>query len=174
MIRVFPAPRISLMSNLLDANFTNLLTSQEYLRILIIAVGNYSRADDGVGPYIALRLKQSSKLSVIDAGSRPENIIDQAVKLLPQRIIFIDAADFGGFPGELRLIDSEHIPEASLSTHSIPLPVVSHILQKDTQAQIYFIGIQPQSVAQQEGLSGEVKSAADVLIKHINAEFKDA
>jgi hydrogenase 3 maturation protease len=159
------------MSNLLAGNLTDLLTPQKFSRTLIITVGNCFRADDGVGPYIASCLKQSFRLSVIDAGSTPENIIDQAVKLSAQRIIFIDAADFNGTPGELRLIDSEHIPETSLSTHSVPLPVVSRILYEDTKALIYFIGIQPKSVEHIEGLSSEVSSAADALIKHINQAF---
>jgi hydrogenase 3 maturation protease len=162
------------MSNLLADNLVNLLTPQEFSRTLIITVGNCFRADDGVGPYIASGLKQSAHLSVIDAGYTPENIIDPAAKLCPQRIIFIDAADFAGLPGELRLIDAKHIPESSLSTHSVPLPVVSRILQEDTRADIYFIGIQPKSVEHKEGLSEEVSFAADTLIKHINQEFKDA
>jgi hydrogenase 3 maturation protease len=187
------------MSNLLAGNLTNLLTPQEFSHTLIITVGNCFRADDGVGPYIASGLKQNDKLSVIDAGYTPENIIDQVVRLFAQhstlsdrsvrapaqhpalfdrpvrasaqRIIFIDAADFGGSPGELRLIDAEHIPESSLSTHSMPLSVVSRILYEDTKAKIYFIGVQPKSVEYKEGLSKKVKSAADALIKHINREF---
>ena len=173
------------MSNLLAGNLTNLLTPQEFSHTLIITVGNCFRADDGVGPYIASGLKQNAKLSVIDTGYTPENIIDQVVKLFAQhptlsdrsvrasaqRIIFIDAADFGGAPGELRLIDAEHIPESSLSTHSMPLSVVSRILYEDTKAKIYFIGVQPKSVEYKEGLSKKVKSAADALIKHINQEF---
>jgi hydrogenase 3 maturation protease len=173
------------MSNLLADNLTHLLTPQEFSHTLIITVGNCFRADDGVGPYIASGLRQSAKLSVIDAGYTPENVIDQAVRASAQhpalsdqpvracarRIIFIDAADFGGLPGELRLIDAEHIPQTSLSTHSIPLPVVSRILHEDTKAKIYFIGIQPKSVEHKEGLSSAVKSAADTLIKHINQEF---
>ncbi len=162
------------MSNLLAGNLVNLLTPQEFSRTLIITVGNGFRADDGAGPYIASALKPSSKLFVLDAGYSPENIIDQAIKLLPDRIIFIDAADFGGVPGELRLIDSEHIPQVSLSTHSMPLPVVSKILQEDTKAKVYFIGIQPESVAHQEGLSRQVQLAAEELIKQINEQFKDA
>jgi hydrogenase 3 maturation protease len=190
------------MSNLLAGNLTNLLTPQEFSHTLIITVGNCFRADDGVGPYIASGLRQSAKLSVIDAGSTPENIIDEVTKLFAQhpalfdrpvrasaqhpalpdrpvrasvrRIIFIDAADFGGAPGESRLIDSEHIPEPSLSTHRVPLPVISRILYEDTQAKVYFIGIQPKSVEHKAELSEEVKSAADALIRHINEEFKDA
>jgi hydrogenase maturation protease HycI len=162
------------MSNLLADNLTNLLTPQEFHHTLIITVGNCFRADDGVGPYIASVLKSSAKLSVIDAGSAPENVIDQATKLAPGRIIFIDAADFGGTPGELRLIDVEQIPESSLSTHSVPLPVVSRILHEDTLAEVYFIGIQPKSVERKEQLSKEVSLAVDTLVKHINEKFKDA
>ena len=159
------------MSNLLTGNLINLLTSKDFFHTLIITVGNHFRADDGVGPYIASGLMPSAKLLVIDAGSTPENVIDQAAKLSPERIIFIDAADFGGMPGELRIIDHEHIPEASLSTHSVPLPVISRILYEDTKAKIYFIGIQPKSVEHKEGLSAEVKLAADALIKQINEGF---
>ena len=176
------------MSNLLAGKLADLLTPQEFSRTLIITVGNSFRADDGAGPYIASALKQSSKLFVIDAGYTPENVIDQAVHILTQhpalpdqpvrasaqRIIFIDAADFGGSPGELRLIDAQHIPQVSLSTHSMPLPVVSKILQEDTKAKVYFIGIQPKSVAHQEGLSSEVEASAAVLIQQINERFKDA
>lgn len=162
------------MSNLLAGNLINLLIPREFSRTLIITVGNSFRSDDGAGPYIASGLRQSNKLSIIDAGYTPENIIDQAVKFAPGRIIFIDAADFGGAPGELRLIDAEHIPQASLSTHSMPLPVVSRILYEDTGAKIYFIGIQPKSIEHKAGLSKEVNLAADALIKHINKEFKDA
>jgi hydrogenase 3 maturation protease len=162
------------MSNLLAGKLADLLTPQEFSRTLIITVGNSFRADDGAGPYIASALKQSSKLFVIDAGYTPENVIDQAVKLAPGVIIFIDAADFGGAPGELRLIDTGHIPQVSLSTHSMPLPVVSKILEEDTKAKVYFIGIQPKSVAHQEGLSSEVEASAAVLIQQINERFKDA
>jgi len=72
------------------------------------------------------------------------------------------------------LIDAEHIPDTSLSTHSVPLSVISRILYEDTKAEIYFIGIQPKSIGHQETLSGEVRLAADLLVKRINEEFKDA
>lgn len=162
------------MSNLLDGNLTNLPTPKEFSHTLIITVGSGFRADDGVGPYIASGLKPSSKFSVLEGGYTPEDIIDDAVQLGPQVIIFIDAADFAGKAGELRLIDAEHIPQSSLSTHSMPLSVISRILQEDTKAVIHFIGIQPKSVEHKEGLSKEVKASADALVKHINERFKDA
>ncbi len=141
---------------------------------VIICVGNILRSDDGAGPYIASYLNNSEKLAVIDAGYDPENFIEEAAKLKPGRIVIIDAADFGGDAGEVRVISEEDIPESSLSTHAIPLKVIYHILKEDTGSEIKFIGIQPKEVSYGERLSPEVKAAADKMIAKIKKEFIDA
>ena len=128
------------------------------------------RADDGVGPYIFSQLDGCPGLRVINAAYTPENIIEDVIELQPKKILFIDAADFGGTPGEIRNIDKDHIPESSISTHGISLRVIASIIEEDTGAHIVFIGIQPKSVGFGEGLSTEVKQAADELIGCITKE----
>ena len=132
------------------------------------------RSDDGVGSYIFSKVISSKFLKVVNAGYTPENIIDKVTELSPKRIIIIDAADFGGFPGEVRVIDSEHIPEASLSTHAVSLKVIAKILFEDTRADIIFIGIQPKNVALGEELSPEVSASADGIINYLKKEFSNA
>lgn len=139
---------------------------------VILAVGNPLRSDDGVGPHIAARLEPSSRLKVIDAESTPENVIGEVAKFNPAYIIVIDAADFKGEAGEVRLIAKEHIPETALSTHSISLKVIAHILSEDTGAELKFLGIQPKSVAMGEGISPEVRAGARAIINRINKEFR--
>ena len=141
---------------------------------VIICVGNVLRSDDGAGPYIASHLKNTKKLAVFDAGYTPENFIEEVVELKPGRIIVIDAADFGGEAGEVKIISEEDIPESSLSTHAIPMKLIYHIFKDDTDSDIRFIGIQPKSVKYDEGLSPEVKAASDMIISQINKEFADA
>lgn len=131
---------------------------------VIITVGNTLRSDDGVGPYIASCLKPHRQPAIINAGSNPENSIEEAISLKPRGIVIIDAADFGGEPGEARLIDKEYIPETSVSTHMISLKVVAAILAEETKAQVSFLGIQPKHVGIGEGLSAEVKKTADEIV----------
>ena len=132
---------------------------------LILTVGNPMRRDDGVGPYIASKLSFVPNRTVMEGGMHPENQLDDITRLNPSRILILDAADFGGSPGELRLIETESIPETSLSTHAISLKVIAKILNDDTGAEIVFIGIQPQNVSFGEGLSPRVRHAADKLIQ---------
>lgn len=135
---------------------------------LIITVGNTLRADDGVGPFIGEKLScPGVRFKLIIAFDRPENVIDDAVNFKPGKIIIIDAADFGGSPGEIRVIPPESIPETSLSTHSFPLRVIAGIMKEDTGAETVFLGIQPKRMDYGEGLSPEVAGAADGIVKYL-------
>lgn len=158
------------MSSSLTAEVLKELTHQDGLTV-ILTIGNLLRSDDGIGPYIASALTDAKDLKIIDAGYTPENCIDKVTALKPKRIIIIDAADFEGVAGEVRLVDREHIPETSLSTHMISLKVIASLLEKDTQAQIKFLGIQPVTVEFKEGLSEEVKETADEIITAIKEGF---
>lgn len=131
---------------------------------LLITVGNAWRFDDGVGPYLAKRLAAvEGGYRLLDAGDRPEDILEEATAAAPAKVIILDAADFGGQPGEVRVITPDRIPNSSLTTHSIPLSVLVGLLARDTRAPILLIGIQPKSVALGEGLSEPVRLAAEAL-----------
>ena len=164
MTRAFPAQPIFLMSNLLTAEIINVLALPPRTTLFITA-GNTLRSDDGVGPYIAGQLELNPNIKVINAGVMPENIVDEVISLSPAAIIIIDAADFGGPAGAVRIIPEENIPQVTLSTHMIPLNVVTGIINDSICADIYFVGIQPESVALGEGLSPKVLQSAKALIR---------
>lgn len=133
--------------------------------ILIITAGNIFRADDGVGPYIARHLPDPRDgILILDAGERPENIIDRAVEAKPVWTVILDAAEFGGVVGEARVIPSELIEDCIVSTHTFPLPGVAKIIQYDTGSEVFFIGIQPGSKDFAEGLSAPVEQTAREII----------
>jgi len=139
---------------------------------LIITVGNTLRSDDGIGPYIAEGINKDLKdLILLNTGDKPENVIDQAMALHPGKTIIIDAADFRGKGGEIRLIPNDLIPQNSLSTHTFPLQVVAQLIEEDTGSKVYFIGIQPENVGLGEGLSPSVKEAGDSIIFFINSNY---
>ncbi len=136
---------------------------------LIITIGNALRKDDGVGPYIAEKIKQSlpENIALINAGDTPENCIDEAVGYNPKKVIFIDAGNFDVKPGTVSVIPEDAIPQNSLSTHSFPLPIVCGIIREDTGAEIVFIGIQIKDISFGEGICSEVKFGADKIIEII-------
>lgn len=152
---------------MLTAEITTLFNSDSGIT-LVITVGNLLRSDDGVGPYIAGAISSPKReIIVLDAGDRPENILDRAVEVKPAKTIIVDAADFGGVPGELRIIPEYSIPDNPLSAHSFPLRIVARLLAEDTGSEVFFLGIQPETMAFGEGLSPKVKRAAEEIIKLI-------
>lgn len=168
MTPAFRVPLTFLMSKL-SANIKNILSFASE-RTVILTVGNVLRRDDAVGPYIASRIASGKRLLVIDAGQNPEDFLDEIIVFEPKRIIIIDAADFGAAAGQIRRIEEEHISEVTVSTHSVPLKVITTLLAKDTSAKIDIIGIQVQNTTIGEGLSQKVKESAEALICQIQKE----
>lgn len=147
----------------------DLLSPPQSGKLLIITVGNPLRKDDGVGPYIAHRLKdiRKDRIIVLDAGQYPEAVIEEAVSISPTKTVIIDTADFGGVPGEIRVITKDMVSEKTFSTHRFPLTIIAKILKMDTGSEVYFVGIQPKDVSFGEGISHEVKTSADELVKEV-------
>lgn len=168
------------MSNLKTDNIESALTPLTQGRRLVITVGNSFRSDDGVGPFIADRLAaweadrgsrgaegETPPFDWIDAGQNPENIIDAAIEKKPDQLVVIDAADFGGRPGEARIIPEEHIPDSTLSTHMVPLNVITRIIADATGSETLFLGIQAVSFALGEGLSDPVRETAEQIVEQL-------
>jgi hydrogenase 3 maturation protease len=126
--------------------------------VVILGVGNELRGDDGVGVYIARKLK---KKNVINAGVAPENFVGKIRKMKPRRIVIFDALDFGGEPGEVKIIDAKKTEGLKISTHSLPLSFFCQLFEKK---EIYLVGIQPKGNEFGSEMSKEVKKAANKLI----------
>ena len=155
---------------MLTADVTELLKPASSGTLLVITVGNLLRSDDGVGPYIAAQAKRPKNgIIILDAGERPEDIVGKAIEVRPGRVVIIDAADFGGEPGEVRAIPEEFMPENPISTHRFPLRVISWLLAEDAGAKVDFICIQPESVGFGEGLSDTVRSSAEEIVMMLSA-----
>lgn len=155
---------------MLTAEIEELLRPGRKGTTLIITVGNSLRCDDGVGPYIAGKIKgPKTNLVVLNVGDKPENALDKAILIGPQKTVIIDAADFGGKIGEIRIIDIEHVPETTLSTHLFPLKIIARILKEDTGSGVFFLGVQPGKMHLGEGLSKPVRLAADKIVKSLNS-----
>lgn len=60
----------------------------------ILGVGNPLRRDDGVGPWVAERMRGTG-WEVVVAGSRVENALGLVRRLAPDLLVVVDAAEMG-------------------------------------------------------------------------------
>lgn len=140
----------------------------------VLGIGNRHRRDDGVGSLAAERLGSQTRAVVFDAGAVPENFLEKAARFGPDTILLIDAVDFGGAPGELRVMAPEQIASAGVSTHAVSLRMAAQFLEARTGARIAVLAVQPAEVGAGTGLSAEVESALERLDKVLSSVLAKA
>jgi hydrogenase 3 maturation protease len=132
------------------------------IQTVVLCIGNTEGGDDGIGPFIAQRLKNTtSSTLILDAGTVPENFTGRIKQEHPETLILIDAAEMNLPPGEIRCIPREKIGTMHLSTHGMPLSMLIRYLENDIP-HIFLIGIQP--LTMHGRLSNPVKKSAETLI----------
>ena len=139
---------------------TDLLRRLEDGRLSVLGVGNRLRHDDGVGSLLAERLASMTGVTVVDAGMVPENHLEQLLRSQPDTIVIVDAVDFGGTAGEVRILEPSALPHTGLSTHAPSLNMAVEYLRNRTQARVWVLGIQPTNLGLGEGLSPSVSLGA--------------
>jgi len=133
-------------------------------KVLILGIGNGLRNDDALGSLLASRLKDKLPFIVYDAGSSPENYLGKIIKDNPNNIIIIDAVDFGGNPGEFRVLESDDLKTVNLfSTHNASLSLTINYLQSHIKVDIIILIIQPKSIAFGDEISPEIAKTLQEL-----------
>lgn len=139
-------------------------------KVVIIGIGNVLRGDDGLGPAFIQAVRGKTRATCIDAGTTPENYIGKIIKERPDAVLIVDAAHLGGRPGEFSILKKEDILKTGFTTHDISPSMFIEHLEKETEAQLYMLAVQPQSVDFGEGLSESIKKRveelAEILIKN--------
>lgn len=138
--------------------------------VLVIGIGNRDRGDDGIGSLIAERLIKEGFENVLDCERTPENYISKIIEKRPEKIIFIDACDFGGEIGEIRIFKKEewqNFKNFSLSTHTLPIPLLISLIEKLTNSEIFLLGIQVKNTNFSPFLSKELNNLFEEIIKKI-------
>lgn len=133
-------------------------------RVCLLGIGNRYHHDDAVGPYLAEALEIRSDYDVIDAGITPEDYIESAAHKHPDTILMVDATDFGGEPGEVRLLYPEHVAYSGVSTHAGSLRMLAEYMQTRTHARIGLLAVQPADTSDGRGLSSPVAKTLDDLL----------
>ena len=112
-------------------------------KVTIVGVGNAMRGDDGFGPHLAECINGKVSADVINSGPTPENHLKTIRNSKPDTVLIIDAADFGGDIGNIKLLKKDDIPLYGLSTHNASLALFFDFLKQDTKADVYMLAVQP-------------------------------
>lgn len=151
-------------------------------KIVIVGVGNTLRGDDGFGSILIEKLKKNfeeigdrqykSIPILIDAGNAPENYAGKIAKEKPDTILIVDAIDLGLKPGEYEIIKRTDMVETGFTTHNMSLSMFIEFLEKETGAEIYILGVQPEKVSFGEEMSGAVEMALEEILTLLVSSLK--
>lgn len=132
-------------------------------KVVILGVGNDLQGDDGFGSLLAKELKGKFKEIIFNGGRSPENYIGKIIKERPDIILIVDALDMGRAPGEIAIREPEELRKKEFSTHHFSLPLMASLIQSETKAKIYIIGVQPKRIKFGEDLSSPMNIALGKL-----------
>lgn len=147
--------------------FKKALMSPE--RVVILGAGSSLMADDAAGVMITDALierfgPEPERFRVFSGGTAPECFTGEIKKFKPDNVLIIDAADFGGQPGEISAIDPSVVGGVSFSTHMLPLKVMLDYLNKELGCRTTIVGIQPASLEFGGEMTAEVRVTVDEVI----------
>jgi len=144
-------------------------------KLVILGIGNPLKADDALGLRIlkGLRGKVSPSVELIEAETMPENFTEEIERSRPSHVLFVDAAHFGTEPGTTKLIPPEKIAGITVSTHAMPIYVLAEILEKNINAKVALLGVQPKTIELSEELSPEIKEATRKIVEVLANALKE-
>jgi hydrogenase 3 maturation protease len=133
-------------------------------KVIVLGIGNTLRSDDGAGSILATRIKDKVSFKVFDAGPTPENYLEKIIKENPETLVILDAADFGGSPGEFRVLEAGELCTVNFfSTHNASITLTINYLKNSIKADIIILIIQPKTIAFSDKLSKEVAKSINLL-----------
>lgn len=128
-------------------------------KILIIAIGNYLRSDDGAGPRILDKLKETERVQLLNAETNIERYIEPIQQSGADVLLFIDCVHFGKEPGHAELLPIDKIEDHTLHSHNISLKRIREFFSIPA----YVLGIQPGSMKVSEKMSKKVFQTVEKL-----------
>lgn len=130
-------------------------------KIVIIGIGNIIRGDDGFGPLLIEKIKGGAGVMCLDGGTAPENYLGKIAKENPDTLLIVDAVHLGRNPGEYEILRQEDIAKCGFTTHDISPVMFIEYLTKETGANVYMLGVQPQSIDLGFEISPKLKEVLD-------------
>lgn len=126
----------------------------------VISIGNPIKSDDNIGNVVLDRIDVDAVK--IRAETSPENFISKMEGC--DEIIVLDALEFGGSVGEVKVFDLECVEDRLMSTHSIPIAMFKRFFP---DSKITVIGIQPENIDFGDELSDGIRDRLDSIVRDV-------
>jgi len=120
------------------------------------------------------RLAGRVSAKVIDGGTTPENYITPILQASPDILLMVDAIDFGGRTGQIRLCALDELQRFAVSTHALSLHLVIDVIRREKKLEVYLIGIQAAQTKFGDGLSTAVQAAVETLADTLIGLFRSS
>jgi hydrogenase 3 maturation protease len=133
-------------------------------KILFVGVGNLLRQDDGIGPYISSRIRESDNIKVINVEVSLENYIGKINSVDHDTLVLIDCVDMKKPPGTYELMPVTQVKDLTFNTHNISLKRISEFFRNE----VLILAVQPENIGFGENLSYIVQDAGNKIIEIIN------
>lgn len=157
--------------------------NDEHARILVIGVGNRHRADDGVGPQVADRIRSRvwSGVEVIEHSGEGASLMEAWQS--GDFVILVDAARSGGEPGVIYEFDAHERPVPTeffcYSTHAFSVAEAIELARALDRlpAHLHVYAIEGQDFEAGHAMTGEVARSAgivsDMIVAHLVERMND-
>ena len=134
-------------------------------RTALVGIGNTDLGDDALGVRLAEQLQRAGISTAVVAGTVPENIAGVLARGGYDNVVFLDAVDFGAAAGSVVLMDATEIQSRfpQVSTHKISLGMTARVIQSESQARVWLLGVQPESLRTGSEMSEPVKQTLKLL-----------
>lgn len=148
--------------------------------IIILGCGNILFGDDGFGPIVAEELEQNydvpKNICVINAGTSVRELLFNISldEKKPEKIIIVDAVDFGRPPGEILEIDLDELPKNKIddfSMHQLPTSNLLRELRDLCGVDVRILSCQVENIPEEvepglsQILNEKVKEMCDKIVK---------
>ena len=144
----------------------------------VIGLGNTLRGDDGVGPEVVRILQRDYAREfkdITDLGSDAISVFEKLLENIP--ILVIDCARMGMPPGSVRRWSAGDVYSApsvhGLSLHGFDLADVWRMAKAmGAESDLIIIGVQPEKLEFNTGLSRPVRKSLPAIIQMVCEEAK--
>jgi len=146
----------------------------------VLGVGNILMRDEGVGVHVVRELDRVDlppHVEVVDAGVAGIGIIHLMEGT--DKVIFVDAADMGGAPGEMRFFSPREVREVhadgpALSLHDAGLLGILELASSLGRCpEVFILGIQPSDMGYGIGLSEELSGRLPDIVGFLVEKIRE-
>ncbi len=134
----------------------NKLSAFQPEEIMFVGMGNSYKTDDAAGLFFVKYLKDMTEYThsqIINAGTNPENYLQQILMSEAKAIVFIDSALLGTEPGDIAWLTQEQIETVGISSHGYSLKLIEKFILSESEKVFLYLGIQPYSTSRGDKMS---------------------